>query len=207
MWMLQEAKRAGMPLDDSKLKNSNLLPPELEPFNLSVNTPFIQVEGQPVQQSRPADQTTQLSSFEEEMNEIATKSRIHDSLKKDGGLPLSAVAAWNFMEWLPFRRMDLQPDGSWRPISLPLPRGEVRDMPDNCIVHHTVLKRMLADPTYRPGNLIVGGGGRGTRVATEEQFKRVDWGITRDNGDIIGEACIKIPAESKETSGKVNGSH
>lgn len=38
------------------------------------------------------------------------------------------------MEYLPFRRMDLQSDGSWKPIIWPLPMGEVRDVPENVCV-------------------------------------------------------------------------
>jgi hypothetical protein len=51
------------------------------------------------------------------------------------------------MEWLPVCRMDLQPDGSWKAISWPLPRGEVRDIPDNVRIHVSVIKRMEVDPT------------------------------------------------------------
>lgn len=54
------------------------------------------------------------------------------------------------------------------PVSWPLPRGETRDMAETCLIHNSVVKRMRADPTYRPGNLIVGGGGRGVRKAPEE---------------------------------------
>lgn len=66
---------------------------------------------------------------------------------------------------LPFRRMDLQPDGSWQSISFPLPRGETRDVPGDAIVHGSVLERMRVNLDYRPGNLIAGGGGRGLRKA------------------------------------------
>lgn len=46
--------------------------------------------------------------------------------------------------------------------------GETRDVPADAQIHHTVLKRMELDPKYRPGNLIVGGGGRGMRHAPKE---------------------------------------
>jgi hypothetical protein len=38
-------------------------------------------------------------------------------------------------------------------------------MPDEAKVHHSAIKRMEADPNYRPGNLILGGGGRGVKKA------------------------------------------
>lgn len=94
------------------------------------------------------------------------------------------------MEHLPFRRMDLQPDGSWKPISWPLPRGEVRDMPAEALVHGSVIRRMRADGQYRPGNLIVGGGGRGVRKAPPSAGTG-SWRVVRNGGDMISEILIK----------------
>lgn len=64
------------------------------------------------------------------------------------------------MEFLPVRRMDLQPNGSWKPIRWPPPCGETRDIPDNVRVHGSVIRRIQLDQGYRPGNLIIGGSGR-----------------------------------------------
>jgi hypothetical protein len=57
--------------------------------------------------------------------------------------------------------MDLQENGSWKPIRWPLPCGEVRDIPENARVHGSVMRRLQIDEKYRPGNLIIGGGGGG----------------------------------------------
>ena len=76
-----------------------------------------------------------------------TRGKIHDCLQLNNGIGHVGVLGWNVMEWLPFRRMDLQPDGSWKAISWPLPRGEVRDIPENVKIHCSVIKRMEADPT------------------------------------------------------------
>lgn len=137
------------------------------------------------------------SSDEEEhhfhglMNRAHT-ARIHDSLQYGGGLGHFAVAAWKFMEYLPFVRMDLQGDGSWKPIRWPLPRGEVRDVPDNVRVHGSVLRRMQDNEGYRPGNLIIGGGGRGVRHAPGEYNKILDdWTCVADRGDPIGEIWMR----------------
>lgn len=75
-----------------------------------------------------------------------TRGKIHDCLCFNNGLAHFGVLGWKVMEYLPFRRMDLQPDGSWKAIIWPLPRGEVRDIPENVRVHTSVLKRMQADP-------------------------------------------------------------
>ncbi|CAI6095005.1 unnamed protein product [Clonostachys chloroleuca] len=127
--------------------------------------------------------------FKDVMSKAHT-SRIHDSLSYDSGLGFAAVTAWKFMEWLPFARMDLRSDGSWEPIRWPLPRGEVRDVPDNVRVHGSVIRRMEADKTYRPGNLIVGGGGRGVRHAPEEHGIG-EWVCVAEKGDAIGEIWMR----------------
>jgi len=76
-----------------------------------------------------------------------TRGKIHDCLLFNHGLNHIGVLGWKAMEYLPFRRMDLQSDGSWKAITWPLPRGEVRDMPENAKIHISVVKRMQADPT------------------------------------------------------------
>lgn len=136
----------------------------------------------------------------------AHTARIHDSLAFGGGLGPAAVAAWKMMEWLPFRRMDLKSDGTWEPIRWPLPRGEVRDVPDNVRVHGSVLRRMEADPDYRPGNLIVGGGGRGLRKAPPERGTG-QWKCVADKGDPIGEIWERKSEELErlKREGTTNG--
>ncbi|CAK7232695.1 hypothetical protein SCUCBS95973_009189 [Sporothrix curviconia] len=120
---------------------------------------------------------------------------IHDSLEYGKGLHFMTVNSWKAMEYMPFRRMDLQADGSWKPIRWPLPCGEVRDVPDNVYVHGSVLRRMRQDTAYRPGNLIVGGGGRGCRVAPAH-YGMGEWECVAEEGDPIGELWMKkSPAE------------
>ncbi|KAF8246451.1 hypothetical protein K440DRAFT_631907 [Wilcoxina mikolae CBS 423.85] len=122
-----------------------------------------------------------------------TRGKIHDCLMFNNGLSQVGVLGWKIMEYLPFRRMDLQPDGSWKAISWPLPMGEVRDIPDNVKIHCSVLKRMEADPKYRPGNLLVGGGGRGVRVAPDD-VGIGEWVVVKDQGNLIGEVLMKRTA-------------
>lgn len=127
-----------------------------------------------------------------------TKGKIHDCLcYPSGGLSFTGTLGWKVMEYLPFRRMDLQPDGSWKPIIWPLPCGEVRDIPDDVKIHNSVIKRMEADPKYRPGNLLVGGGGRGVRVAPEH-LGMGDWVVLREEGSLVGEVLVKKSAREKE---------
>lgn len=119
-------------------------------------------------------------------------ARIHDSLEYSSGLSPAQVFCWKIMEYMPFRRMDLQPDGSWEPISWPLPCGEVRDIPNTARIHGSVIRRMNEDATYRPGNLIVGGGGRGMRRAPPE-YGVGEWECVGENDDPIGEVWYENP--------------
>lgn len=139
-----------------------------------------------------ADDPPPHSAFHGLMHKAHT-ARIHDSLCFDGGLGAGAVLSWKVMEYLPFRRMDLQGDGSWRPIRWPLPCGEVRDIPRDARVHGSVVRRMRADDKYRPGNLIIGGGGRGCRVAPPEHGMG-EWVCVAEEGDPIGEVWMRKSA-------------
>ena len=109
------------------------------------------------------------------------------------------VVSWNIMEYLPFRRMDLQEDSTWKAIRWPLPKGETRDIPANAVIHSSVIKRMRADTNYRPGNLIVGGGGRGVRQAPKDMGMG-KWIVACDEGDHVGECFIRRhPPERTKT--------
>ncbi|KAF2178493.1 hypothetical protein K469DRAFT_327818 [Zopfia rhizophila CBS 207.26] len=143
------------------------------------------------------------SKFHTHLHSAATKGKIHDVLQFNNGVTRASVISWNIMEYLPFRRMDLQPDGSWKSITWPLPKGEVRDIPDHAVIHSSVIRRMEADPEYRPGNLIVGGGGRGVRKAPME-LGMGKWLIHREEGDPVGEVVIRAaPPERKKTTESV----
>jgi hypothetical protein len=134
----------------------------------------------------------ELPEFHRKLHLAATKGTLHDmlALDKKKNYGVGAWAWWQFMEHLPLRRMDLQEDGSWNPISWPLPMGEVRDLPDSAVIHNSVLRRMLADELCRPGNVIVGGGGRGVLVAPSE-LGIGNWRVLREEGDLVGEVFVR----------------
>ena len=133
----------------------------------------------------------------------AEKGMLHDCLRFGQGTPLGGVLGWKVMEWMPFARMDLQPDNSWRAIRWPLPRGEVRDIPASAMIHTSALRRMEANPRYRPGNLIVGGGGRGVRVAPKE-YGMGQWDVVREQGNPIGEVMVRRKVEEECANGEKN---
>ncbi|KAJ0108758.1 hypothetical protein J7T55_011249 [Diaporthe amygdali] len=189
VWLVREAMKAGLQFDTEKVVAmgcADVLDCEPAPADQQhTAVPDIRVDPSSPPVSPDAEDESRLNftsngtghtngaekpqqnPFHELMHK-AHIARTHDSLSHDCGMSYTSVLAWKIMEYMPFRRMDLQADGSWKPIRWPLPGGEVRDIPDDVKVHGSVIRRMRADKSYRPGNLIVGGGGRGCRVAPEE---------------------------------------
>lgn len=217
---IREARKAGVVFDTQRMKENNCWLDDFEPEESSLDAaaaaaagiPTIEISSDSPAVSTPdilatkttnrptsndtariTSETNRKGNARQYLLNAYTKGRIHDCLCwPEGGLTLTGTLGWKIMEYLPFRRMDLQPDGSWKPIMWPLPRGEVRDIPDNVTIHNSVIRRMLADENYRPGNLIVGGGGRGVRRAPES-FGIGEWVVLKEKGNLVGELLEKKP--------------
>lgn len=144
-------------------------------------------------------------TFHRALQQSGTAGFIHDCLEFGGGLPRSSVLSWKLMEYLPFRRMDLQKDGSWVAIRYPLPGGETRDIPNDAKIHNSAIKRMKEDAGYRPGNLIVGGGGRGVKVAPKKAGIG-EWDSFQFEGCAVKETYIRRMNTDTETE-RSNGSN
>lgn len=202
VWMVNEARKAGLSFDPDKMERLHCYYDESMPLQAShsiENIPKIEVNGQPGSNKlgdiEVAEQPNKM--FLDALESSCTRSKIHDSLEFKQGTPNISVLLWKFMEHLPFRRMDLQPDGSWKAIRTPLPRGETRDIPDDVRIHRSVLRRMEKDPKYRPGNLIVGGGGRGVRHAPESAGMG-KWVVVNGKGHPIEEVWVKQKSQEKK---------
>ncbi|KAB8343052.1 hypothetical protein FH972_022646 [Carpinus fangiana] len=209
LWILREARAAGLPCDEDALRAAGYVldddddgdssdddtqAGEEGAFHDARAAPKIEVEGEALPASPVRERGEGAAAYRrrvlEALHAATTKGQMHDSLSFGQGTPGGGVLWWNFMEYLPFRRMDLRPDGTWAPIRWPLPCGETRDIPLHAVVHNSVLKRMEADEDYRPGNLIVGGGGRGVRKAPKEHGMG-KWKVLREAGDPIGEVLVR----------------
>lgn len=213
LWMVREAQKSGLVFIPEKLRELNCLY-EAESDTQGrrgavhmMSLPQIEVNDDIVPDTKgPSDGggPTDTSSsdyhkrFLETLESSCTRGRIHDCLSFGQGLPMGTVISWKLMEYLPFRRMDLRKDGSWKAIRWPLPMGEVRDIPDDVKIHNSVIRRMRADPSYRPGNLIIGGGGRGKRKAPKEMGMG-DWVVLREEGHPVGEVWVKRKHVDHET--------
>jgi uncharacterized protein (DUF2235 family) len=198
----KEQRQQGIP--DIRLQNGNSATTPTFPESPTLSRNDIEKEAPPHDYHDDDDDDDDDDEDKDEklfhgLMHLAHTAPIHDSLSYGGGLPFLAVTAWKMMEWMPFARMDLQADGSWKPIRWPLPRGEVRDIPNNVRVHGSVIRRMKYDVNYRPGNLIVGGGGRGVRRAPEE-YGIGEWVCVDGEGDPIGEIWMKKTKPENSTT-------
>ena len=123
--------------DTEYIRSDDLMPPMLDRQGHALQ-PVEMVNGEPMptaglieqqeQDISPEAEQARGSRFIKALHFAATRGRIHDVLQFNNGTSALSVLAWNFMEYLPFRRMDLQPDGSWKSINWPLPKGETRDV-------------------------------------------------------------------------------
>ncbi|KAF2810135.1 uncharacterized protein BDZ99DRAFT_570756 [Mytilinidion resinicola] len=222
VWMVKEAQSAGLHFDEVKLKALNCCPDDIL---RSKSTVVPQIEIDPASPDpeigpssglqhrlRPHTTTSCVGSkpsrFHTLLESAACHGKIHDVLQFGNGVSRASVVSWNIMEYLPFRRMDLQEDGSWKSIAWPLPKGETRDVPDNVVIHNSVVKRMETNPDYRPGNLIVGGGGRGVRKAPA-QYGMGKWIVDRGEGDPVSEVLVRAapPEKKRSENGVTNMGH
>lgn len=210
VWMVREAQRAGLEFDSQKMlalkccdDTFNMTPPPTAPNRPAM--PEIQVtstsNADVINSSKTEEPETgwtpglqppppQKSVFHQNLETAATKGVLHDCLELNNGVTFGGVLSWRIMEYMPFRRMDLRPDGSWKAINFPLPMGETRDIPENAWIHHSAIKRMEADERYRPGNLIIGGGGRGVRRAPKK-FGMGEWEVLKGKEDPVGMVYVR----------------
>lgn len=136
VWMVQEARRAGLRLVDGKLKQ----------FRCIADDGWTEA-------SAPETSAAPTNCYLNALHVAGTEGRVHDLLKYGHGMKFISVLSWRLMEYLPLRRMDIQPDGAWEPVRWPPPRGAVRDIPLDARIHVSAIQRMKADSSYRPANL------------------------------------------------------
>lgn len=229
--MVREAQKAGLEFDDEKLEALNCCHEDrtfggprrqtiaptiaIDPGSPDLENGHASGDGNPEESSDTfIDEKNTLAhhrthpdtSFHRKLHYAATQGRMHDVLQFNNGAGTMGVVSWNVMEYLPFRRMDLCEDGSWRAIRWPLPKGETRDIPANAMIHSSVIKRMISDSKYRPGNLIVGGGGRGVRRAPEEMGIG-QWVCAGELGHPVGECFVRKEAPVRRNTEKSSHSN
>ncbi|RAH63521.1 hypothetical protein BO85DRAFT_360409 [Aspergillus piperis CBS 112811] len=160
VWMVQEAQRAGLQFDREKMKLFHCLDDPAAYRNLPGQpepSTGIQTNGDyAVEKGNEFD-------FKSALRRATTIGHVHDFLQYGQGVSWPTALTWKIVEYLPFRRLALQPDGSWKPVRWPLPLGEKRDLPKGAKVHGSVIRRMKANQDYRPENLLRDGKGKNKR--------------------------------------------
>jgi hypothetical protein len=123
VWIVREAKKSGLEFDEEKMKHLGCcFDVEDAPKSDETHVPTIEVSGSPTTEAEKSEDFSHSEKifteahFKEMIIKGATKGRVHDCLAFGKGLPAMSVASWRIMEWIPFRRMDLLKDGSWKPI-------------------------------------------------------------------------------------------
>ncbi|KAF1965781.1 hypothetical protein BU23DRAFT_593527 [Bimuria novae-zelandiae CBS 107.79] len=148
VWMVREAQRAGLQLDETKLEALHCdyteMLPELPPLKPHIEEILASVSTIDLDSASPAtvvighhdgsadseeaiNRTDHLdrqlpnpsapphqynTKFLQHLHFAATCGRIYDVLQFDNGASRFEIISWNVMEYLPFRCMDLQEDGS-----------------------------------------------------------------------------------------------
>ncbi|KAJ5291874.1 hypothetical protein N7478_001125 [Penicillium angulare] len=191
VWMVKEAQHVGLEFDAGKFKRFNCYE---EPTGEFLQAKDIMVSNGPGS-NRNKNHCREKNAFKETYTQTMDHGIVHDCLTYAGGSSFSSTFAWRLMEYLLFRRMDLQTDGSWEPIRWPLPRGETRDIPDDAQIHVCAIHRMQIDPNYRPGNLIIRGGGRGVKRA-DEKYIIGEWEICKHDDDPVRQTYIRKKREN-----------
>ncbi|KAJ5987036.1 hypothetical protein N7451_011401 [Penicillium sp. IBT 35674x] len=190
VWMVKEAQLVGLEFDAEKLKRFNCYEEPGEGHSELKDSTTMNGDA-----SNTHGMQRRADAFTETLTQTMDHGIVHDCLTYGGGMSFFSTLSWRLMEYLPFRRMDLQADGSWKPIRWPLPRGEVRDIPDDAQIHVCAIHRMQMDPRYRPGNLIIGGGGRGLKRAPEK-YGIGEWEVCKHEDDPVRRTYVRKKAES-----------
>ncbi|KAK1761590.1 hypothetical protein QBC47DRAFT_356656 [Echria macrotheca] len=77
---------------------------------------------------------------------------IHDSLRFGHGTGFFTVLLWKFLEWFPLiTRWELE-GNEWVNVRFPLNGGATRDIPDDAVLHDSLVWRLRNDARYHPVN-------------------------------------------------------
>ncbi|KAJ5938209.1 hypothetical protein N7454_004551 [Penicillium verhagenii] len=189
LWMVKEAQLVGLEFDAEKLRRFNCYEEPGAEYPGPQRRPNDGPNGDSASNARDVP-CGESDAFVQALTQTMNHGIVHDCLTYGKGVSFLSTLSWRLMEYLPFRRMDLQSDGSWKPIRWPLPCGEVRDIPDDAQIHVCAIHRMEIDPSYRPGNLIIGGGGRGVKRAPE-RYGIGEWEVCKHEDDLIRRTYVR----------------
>ncbi|KAL4891815.1 hypothetical protein BDV59DRAFT_203088 [Aspergillus ambiguus] len=131
-----------------------------------------------------------VEKYDEQVTALAEKAELHDSLDYDGGKGIETMF-WRFLEWFPWKRPAVQPDGSIKETRWHF-KGLRRPLPPEAKIHGSVIRRVLSDPDYRPYNL---GFGKKPYQMDQEAEKREfePWSNIKKSG--LSDFWVKKPGQ------------
>lgn len=175
VWMVQEARRAGLRLDKEKMAQHYCI----EDLHFDSNEPTNLKE----REALGLGLSNPFRDYLHALHVAAKDGKIHDLLAYGNGLSFRSVLSWRFMEYLPLKRTEPQPDGSWKAVRWPPPRGRARDIPVNARIHVSAIQRMKSDSSYRPDNLAFD--------TTQDTNGIGNWIVHSHEGDPLRERYIR----------------
>ena len=191
VWMVQEAQRAGLRFDPDRLEMEHCCDGLLG-GDSSIPALRVGAEDEHVASS---------SEFLDALHLSSTKGLLHDLLEFDQELSTRSVLSWRMMEYFPFGRMHLEPDGAWKLKYWPLPNGSMRDIPAHAEIHISAVRRMQSDANYRPKNLIAGSSGRGVKRAPKGMGIG-EWTVHMHKGNPVLETYLRRTSKEKNSEAK-----
>ena len=168
VWMVQEATKAGLRFDWTPLKLYNCL--------------------------EPPEESAERRDYLDALYHSSATGILNDRLKSGSGVSMISALAWNILEYIPIRHVEIQKDGGSTTMHFPLHLGEPRGVPLDALVHVSAIRRMQHNTDYRPGNLIVGGGGREVLKAPPE-LGLGDWVAKYNIDDPAQELYVRMSAQ------------
>ncbi|KAJ9480951.1 hypothetical protein VN97_g12562 [Penicillium thymicola] len=111
VWMVQEAQRAGLRFNLNKLKQFNCVEDLTHQTDSAAE--HDNTGGQRIgRRESDAGDAYYESHFVHALRSASAHGKIHDGLQYHEGTPRIGVLSWRILEYLPIRRMSLEPDGA-----------------------------------------------------------------------------------------------
>lgn len=164
VWMIRAARKAGVLFDEKSFGRLSeaILGKDAPKTTITATTTTAPVSNGVTTVTATKTTVETKATTKPGLNEMTLHERYqsmltnthHDVLKLE-------KLKYLWMEYLPFKRMDLNPKTKqWKPMRWPPSRCDTRDVPDEVPVkvHGSVIERMKANPAYNPHNLLLGGG-------------------------------------------------
>jgi hypothetical protein len=194
VWMVDEARRAGVQFNQEKLQQFLGVEPigSISGDSAGVNEDINPEKGSTLsdapQDREPSPQALSGVAFNRSLEDSA-RGIVHDYLKRTPQVPYSTVVPWGLMELVPFKRLALQPDETWKVTRWPISMGRMRGIPMDAEIHVSLIRRIQADSTYRPVNAILGGS-RGGLTRAPAEFGIGQWKVCKYPDDPVRETYV-----------------